>query len=151
MILCDVNVLVAAFRRDNAVHLPARTWLSAALVGREPVGLPDSVLVAVVRLVTSARIFTAPSTQEEALAYVCTAREAPRALRVVEGERYFAVFRELCVATGATGRMVPDAALAALAIEQGAILATLDGGFGRFPRLTWMDPLDGVVRRNPAR
>ena len=51
----------------------------------------------------------------------------------------------------ATGRGIPDAALASLAIENGAILATLDGGFGRFPRLTWMDPLDGAVRKNPAR
>lgn len=151
MILVDVNVLVTAFRPDSAVHGPVRSWLSAALSGREPVGLPDAVLVSVVRLTTSARIFNVPSTQEQALAFVSAAREAPRALRVAEGELFFSIFRELCLATGATGRGIPDAALAALAIENGAILATLDGGFGRFPRLTWMDPLDGAVRRNPAR
>ncbi|OGQ24682.1 MAG: hypothetical protein A2138_01700 [Deltaproteobacteria bacterium RBG_16_71_12] len=151
MILVDVNVLVAAFRPDSALHGPLRSWLSEALRGREPVGLPDAVLVSVVRLTTSARIFHVPSALEEALAFVAATRQAPRAMRVVEGERFFELFREQCLATGATGRGIPDAALASLAIENGAILATLDGGFGRFPRLTWMDPLDGAVRKNPAR
>ncbi len=36
---------------------------------------------------------------------------------------------------------VPDAHLAALAIEHGLHLATSDGGFARFEALSWFDPL----------
>lgn len=36
---------------------------------------------------------------------------------------------------------VPDAHLAALAIEHGLTLCTADRGFGRFPGLRWESPL----------
>jgi len=37
--------------------------------------------------------------------------------------------------------VVPDAYLAALAIEHGATWVTSDQGFARFPGLTWRTPL----------
>jgi uncharacterized protein len=37
--------------------------------------------------------------------------------------------------------LVPDAHLAALAIEHGLTLCSTDGDFGRFPTLRWRDPL----------
>lgn len=151
MIVVDVNVVLAAFRVDLPDHAALRAWLEGALVGHEPIGVADAVLVAVVRLATSARVFTAPSDLDEALAFVTAVRAAPRAVRAVEGETYFDVFRALCVDARATGAAVPDAALAALALSNGALLATRDRGFARWPGLTWLDPLDGDVRRNPAR
>ena len=42
---------------------------------------------------------------------------------------------------GATGPRVTDAALAALAIEYGATLASTDRDFSRFPDLRWINPL----------
>jgi predicted nucleic acid-binding protein len=39
--------------------------------------------------------------------------------------------------------MVPDAHLAALAIEYGRTLQTTDRGFGRFEGLRWENPLAG--------
>lgn len=151
MILADVNVLLAAFRSDHPDHARLRPWLVDALTGREPFAVADAVLVAVVRIATSAHVFQRPSPLHEALAFGAAVRAAPRALRVVEGERYFDLFRALCAATKATGRSIPDAALAALAIESGAIFATRDRGFVRFPGLTWTDPCDGELRRNPSR
>jgi uncharacterized protein len=38
---------------------------------------------------------------------------------------------------------VPDAHLAAIAVEHGATIATRDRGFARFPGLRWIDPLAG--------
>jgi predicted nucleic acid-binding protein len=35
-----------------------------------------------------------------------------------------------------------DVSLAALAIENGAVLASTDRGFGRFRELNWVNPLD---------
>jgi predicted nucleic acid-binding protein len=39
------------------------------------------------------------------------------------------------------GNLVPDADLAALAIEHGLLLCSTDGDFGRFPELRWQNPL----------
>ena len=38
--------------------------------------------------------------------------------------------------------LVPDAHLAALAIEHGLLLCSADGDFARFPDLRWLNPLD---------
>lgn len=40
------------------------------------------------------------------------------------------------------GGLIMDAALAALALEHGAILHTTDGDFSRFSGLSWRNPLD---------
>src|SRR5450756_1074573 len=48
-----------------------------------------------------------------------------------------------------TSRLVPDAHLAALAIEHGLTLCSTDGDFANFPGLTWKNPLAanrGVLR-----
>jgi len=39
-----------------------------------------------------------------------------------------------------TGNLVPDAMLAALAIEHGLTLQSADTDFARFPNLKWNDP-----------
>ena len=39
-----------------------------------------------------------------------------------------------------TGRLVPDAYLAAVALTHNARIATRDRGFGRFPGLRFFDP-----------
>ncbi len=40
------------------------------------------------------------------------------------------------------GNLVPDAWLAAIAIESGCEFITTDGDFARFPDLRWRHPLD---------
>jgi len=42
---------------------------------------------------------------------------------------------------GVNSNLVPDAHLAALAIEHGLTLCSSDGDFARFPGLRWLDPL----------
>jgi hypothetical protein len=42
---------------------------------------------------------------------------------------------------GVHGNLVPDAHLAALAIEHGLILCSTDGDFARFPDLRLLNPL----------
>lgn len=42
---------------------------------------------------------------------------------------------------GAAGNLTTDAHLAALALEHGAELCSLDPDFSRFPGLRWLDPL----------
>jgi hypothetical protein len=59
----------------------------------------------------------------------------------VPGERHWGIFRRLCNEVGARGNLVPDAYLAALAIESGSEWVTTDRDYARFPGLRWRHPL----------
>ncbi|HYN61382.1 MAG TPA: PIN domain-containing protein, partial [Rubrivivax sp.] len=60
---------------------------------------------------------------------------------VARGRRHWAIFRELCVEGGAKGNLVPDAYLAAVAIEAGCEWVTTDSDFSRFKGVRWRQPL----------
>jgi hypothetical protein len=51
------------------------------------------------------------------------------------------IFRDLCRAANAKGNLIPDAYLAALAIECGGEWVTMDREYARFPGLRWRSPL----------
>jgi len=68
-------------------------------------------------------------------------RTAPASRVVAPGARHWEIFAGLVRAAHATANLVPDAYLAALAIENGATFVTRDRGFARFPGLRTLDPL----------
>ena len=111
------------------------------LSGPEPVGLPEQVLASVVRLVTNHRIYQDPSTPSAALSFCDSLVEAPAAMRVRPGERHWGIFHDLVSQHGLRGNDIPDAYLAALALEQGATWVTTDRGFARYEGLRLLDPL----------
>ena len=45
------------------------------------------------------------------------------------------------LATGAQANLVPDAHLAALAVEHGLTVCSTDSDFGKFPDIRWTNPL----------
>jgi hypothetical protein len=51
--------------------------------------------------------------------------------------RHFEIFIHLSKTAGARGNLIPDAYLAALAIESGAELVTTDRDYAGFPNLRW--------------
>ena len=134
MPLPDVNVLLAGFRPDHPLHEPARAFLDEARARAAPLALSDVALSAVVRLATNARVFVRPDTTEAVLAYVDALLERPGQL-VRPGDAHWPTFAALCRELTLRGNLVPDAYLAALALEQGLELVTFDRGFARFPRL----------------
>ena len=56
-------------------------------------------------------------------------------------DRHDEVFGELLALPGIRADHVPDAHLAALAIEHGLTLCSASSGFARFSRLRWTNPL----------
>ena len=68
-------------------------------------------------------------------------RAAPTSVVLPPGPRHWSIFTDLCEAVGAKGNLVPDAYLAALAIESGSEWITTDHDFSRFPGLRWRHPL----------
>lgn len=142
----DVNVLVYARRRESPDHEAYRSWLEAARTDPEPLGLIDVVASGFVRIVTHPRIFVEPTPAADALEFVDLLRASPSVVPVSSGERHWSLFSELCARVGARGNQVPDAFLAAIAIEQGATWCTADRGFARYPGLRWEHPLDPTSR-----
>jgi toxin-antitoxin system PIN domain toxin len=144
MLVVDVNVLVDAHRIGAPRHEAVLAWLGATRSGDEPLGIPGSVASSFVRIVTSRRVFPDPASLDVALAFIDTLMASPAVRRVEPGPRHWQLFADLCRRAAAVGDLVPDAWLAALAIEIGATLITADRGFGRYPSLKWRDPLADV-------
>lgn len=143
MILCDINVLVFAHREDAVDHERYAAWLDETIDSDEAYGVSEMVLSGFMRIVTNHRIMKSPSTMEEALGFMQDLREQPNTVMLAPGPRNWGIFERLCRDADATGDLVPDAYLAALAIEHGAELITTDRDFARFRGLRWRHPLAG--------
>lgn len=135
-------MLVNASRDDAPRHQEYAAWLESVLLSPASFGVSELVLAGVVRITTHRRIFATPTPVTDALEFVESIRNHPRAVRIAPGSRHFAIFRDLCSAAAATGNLVADAYLAALAIESGSEWITDDRDFARFPGLRWRHPLD---------
>lgn len=141
MVLPDVNVLVYAFRPDLEGHEAHRAFVSELVEGDEAFGHSGLVLSGFLRVVTHPRIFAVPDAIEDALAFTETLRGSERAVWIEPGPRHSEIFERLCREGGARGNLVPDAYLAALAIESGCEWITTDRDYARFPGLRWRHPL----------
>ena len=142
MILPDVNVLLYAFREDAADHLKYKSWLDNVLNGDQAYGLCDTVLSSFLRIATHPRIFNPPTPLDRAVAFVETLRSQSHCVSIFPGPAHWDLFIRLCRQTHAKGNHVPDAYLAALAIESGSEWITTDHDFARFPGLNWRHPLE---------
>lgn len=132
MRLPDVNVLVSALRPDSEHHERCRTWLEATVNDPRPFALTGVVLAGTVRVLTHPRVFRPPSATADVLERLAPLLVAPTAVRVEPGPRHWSIFEHVTRTAGARGNLVPDAWLAAIAIEHGCTLVTLDGDFTRF-------------------
>ena len=140
----DVNVLVAASRRDHPHHAAARTWLEQAITDASQgtsLKLQSMVIASFLRLVTHSRIFIHPTPMPEALRFVDALLTAPGVEQPALGAEWPAL-RRLCADKALAANDVPDAWLAAAVIYQGEHLVSFDADFKRllsrahFTRLT---------------
>ena len=146
MILPDVNVLVLAHRADQEEHEPVRTWLEGEVNSDRPFFLADIAVAGFLRIVTNPRIYRRPTSLETAVAFVDGLVVQPTCVPVAAGARHWPILRALLRGADARGNLVPDAHLAAIAVEHGATVVTRDRGFARFPDLRWLDPLTDQPR-----
>lgn len=132
MYLLDVNVVLAAHRDDHPHHQCVRPWFDDVLASDHPFTVPITVWASFLRLATNRRIFPIPTPRAAAFAFIDTTRAQPHHLRLDPGPRHIALLRELCDEADASGDLVPDAVLAAIAAEHDCEVATLDRDFARF-------------------
>lgn len=149
MILLDVNVLIYAVAADLPAHPTVRPWLDRSLSGTARVGLPWHSLLGFWRITTNPRAFEYPLSAADAWAQIEEWLDRPAAFIPVPGDRHRQVLSTIAKESKPAGNLVPDAHLAALAIEHGLTLATTDAGFARFPGLSTIDPTQ-VAASEPA-
>jgi toxin-antitoxin system PIN domain toxin len=142
MRLVDTNVLIYAHRRDSERHAEYRDWVTAMIGGPEPYAVSDFAVNGMVRVATNPRAYPDPTPLDRALAFAAEIRNQPHSEVVSPGPRFWPIFTDLCRSTKAHGKLIPDAYLAALAIEHGCEFFSEDRDFGRFPGLRWRRPLD---------
>lgn len=135
MLLADVNIFIYAHRPESERWTEYRDWLGSALTGAEPFGVSELVLSSFCRIVTNHRVYREPTPPQVAIDFCDHVLAAPAALAVRPGGRHWGIFAQLCREVKARGNTIPDAYLAALAMEQGATWVTTDRGFARFPGL----------------
>lgn len=141
MKLLDANILLYAYNSDSPHHDVCRKWLEGAFSGLETIGLPWQTVLAFIRIATNPRAMARPLTGEEACTIVARWLQHPNVLVVEATERYWSILSELIVEAQVSGPLVTDAALAALALEHGAVLCSTDRDFRRFRELKLVDPI----------
>jgi toxin-antitoxin system PIN domain toxin len=142
MMLVDTNVMIYAHRLDADRHAEYRAWMDALIAGPEPYAVSDFALNGVIRIVTDRRIYENATPTQVALNYAEVIRDQPHAQVVGPGARFWPIFTDLCRKAGASGKLLREAYLAALAIEHGCEFVSTDRDFRRFPRVRWRHPLN---------
>lgn len=141
MILVDTNLLVYASLSRFPQHDAARAWLEERLGAPAPVGLPWPSLLGYLRIVTNPRILERPAAVALAWKQVTEWLRQDVVWCPLPTDRHAEVLAPLLDHVGQRANLIPDAHLAALAIEHGLTLHSTDADFARFPGLRWVNPL----------
>ena len=140
MKLLDVNVVLPAHRADHPDHATTRRWLDSLLASGDQFGVPWIVWWTFLRLSSHPRVFPVPTPVTEALDFIAALRAQPGHIPVEAGDLHLDCLRDVCAGGEATADLMPDAVLAALAVEHGGEVVSFDRDFSRFPQVDWMRP-----------
>jgi toxin-antitoxin system PIN domain toxin len=139
--LIDANLLLYAADRRSRFHAPALAWLLERLNDDRRIGLPWQSLASFLRVATHSRVFPDPLKPAEAWQVISTWLGSPVAWIPQPGAGYAQIFGDLLVRHEVTGNLLPDAQLAALALEHGLTVYSADTDFARFTEVSWVNPL----------
>lgn len=142
MIAPDANLLIYAYDKDSPFNSRATRWLNSVLSSGEPVGIPILSVHGFLRFVTNSRLHKRPASFREASSIVGSWLELPHVRLLYPGERHWHLFQQLCLDARLKAADLTDGAIAAIAIENGAIIHTNDRDFARFRGLRWNNPLE---------
>jgi uncharacterized protein len=139
--LVDANLLLYAVHERASQHEATVAWLGEQLNGSRRVGLPWQSLAAFLRIATHPRAFERPLDPATAYERVADWLAAPAAWVPQPGEGYAGLLGDLVRRYEIRGNLVPDAQLAALALEHGLTVCSTDTDFARFAEVRWQNPL----------
>jgi uncharacterized protein len=139
--LIDANLLLYAVHERAERHGAAMAWLTEQLNGPRRIGLPWQSLGAFLRIATHPRAFERPLDPSTAWQRVADWLSAPVAWIPQPGPEHARILAHIVTTYDVRGNLVPDALLAALAIEHGLTVCSTDTDFARFSDVRWVNPL----------
>lgn len=138
--IVDANILLYAVDETSRHHQRCKAFLEEHLNGDLRIGIPWQSVSAFLRLATHPRIMANPLRTQAAVTFVDDWLAAPAAWLPDLKARTWTIMSQLVVTHELTGNLIPDAQLAALAIEHGVPVASADSDFARFPEVRWVNP-----------
>lgn len=141
--ILDANVLLHGVDSGSPHHPRAAAWLTGALTGDSRVGIPWQTIGAFLRIGTHPRVLASPMTADAAQRYVDTWLGLDTVWVPPATEHTARIYADLARRHHVTGNLVPDAQLAALAIEHGVAVVSGDTDFARFDEVRWLNPFAG--------
>jgi toxin-antitoxin system PIN domain toxin len=143
LIAIDSNILIYAHRRDSPHHRAAADCLKKLAEGRAAWAIPWPCVHEFFSIVTQ-RIYTPPSTVDEAVGQIEEWLASPSLVLISETDRHWPELRALAATGRITGPRIHDARIAALCLQHGVReLWSADRDFSRFPGLRAINPLVG--------
>lgn len=139
--ILDANVLLYAVDSSSAHHEATVEWLESALNGVTRIGFPVQTLSAFTRIATHPRIMRDPLSAERAADFVRAWLEPGVSWVPTTGAATWTIAESLVRRHAVTGNLVPDAVLAASAVEHGVPVVSADSDFARFAGVSWVNPL----------
>jgi toxin-antitoxin system PIN domain toxin len=143
LIAPDANLLIYSYNPAAALHEKSRQWMQDAFSSSEPVGIPILSVHAFLRFVTHPNHLRRPANFAEAAGTINSWLALPHVRILYPGDRHWQLLQRLSEQVRLSGAQITDAAIAAIAIEYGAVVHTNDRDFARFPGLRWVNPLEG--------
>jgi toxin-antitoxin system PIN domain toxin len=140
MKLLDANILLYAYDKSATHHEICRVWLESVFNAAETIALPWQTILAFVRISTNPHAVKNPLSNARACDIVGSWLERANVVVINAADRFWNILRQQILDAQVSGPLVTDAALAALAIEQGATLCSTDRDFRRFQELKLIDP-----------
>ncbi len=139
--MVDANLLIYDVDTRGPRYQAASEWLQRMLNGNERFAVPWQSIGAFLRISTNPRISANPMPPDRAVAYVRAWMEAAVVWVPPTTSRTVAILEELLARHQVTGNLITDAQLAALAIEHGLEVYSMDSDFAQFPEVRWRNPL----------
>jgi toxin-antitoxin system PIN domain toxin len=139
--LLDANVLLYSVDRSSHHHAPCADWVRSAFSGPRRIALPWQTIGAFLRVATHPRVFSRPLSSSDAWLNVTNWLMAPNCWIPEATERTAHILGKLINELDIRSNLVTDAQLAALAIEHGVPVVSVDSDFARFSEISWVNPL----------
>lgn len=142
MIALDTNVLVHAHRRDAGLHAPAYAAIKKLAESPGAWAICFHSLVEFYGIVTHPKVWSEPSTPEQAFRQIRAWRAAPSLRLLIDLPESLSQLETLATLGKVRGSLIHDARIAACCLSQGVgELWTVDRDFSRFPALKTRNPL----------
>ncbi|MBF0493296.1 MAG: PIN domain-containing protein [Deltaproteobacteria bacterium] len=137
MILCDVNIFINLYLTHNSEHKKIKSWFEEFLLSGENFAYSELVLSSFLRIISNPKMTKFAVPIDSALKFTDKIMQITHAISIRPGVKHWNIFSNYCSSLKLKANLIPDAYLAALAVEHECTWVSQDEDFKIFPNLDW--------------